>query len=317
MKTRILNVEPENYCEEARAILETFSSLDLVSLDRATLLQRIGNYDGLVVRLGHHINTELFDAARKLKVIATATTGLNHIDLAQAQRHGVAVLSLKGERQFLDTVTATAEHTWGMLLSLVRHLPQAYNHVLEGGWNRNLFKGIDLKGKTLGIIGLGRLGTMVARFGLAFGMKVLASDIITNSGIEDISFVCKTELLSKADIVTLHVALDKEAKGMLGQEEFANMKRGSWLINTSRGELIDEKALLEALLSGHLAGAALDVLVGEYSTGLNWVGSHPLIAYARKNKNLLLFPHIGGATYDSMRKTEVFMANKLHHFFQK
>jgi D-3-phosphoglycerate dehydrogenase len=235
---------------------------------------------------------------------------LNHIDLEEASRRGIRVLSLRGETEFLKTVHATAEHTVGLVLALVRHIPEARAHVVSGGWIRDRFRGSELSGKTAGVIGYGRLGRIVARMLLAFEMRVLASDphVWTTDVDPGVEIVPLNDLLRQSDIVTLHVNLYAETSGFFGGDHFSRMKHGAWFINTARGELVDEAALLQALQEGRLSGAAVDVLSEERSTGM---GSHPLVQYARQHENLLVTPHIGGCTSESMDKTELYMAQKL------
>jgi len=312
---RILLLEPGDYSHEAYSILTSFAQVDNGPLTRQELLQAIHRYDYLIVRLAYRIDSEVIEAATHLKAIVTATTGLNHIDVESASKHNIAVLSLQGEYEFLDSVYATAEHTWALILSLIRHLPHAYSDVCNGQWNRDRFKGFELHGKTLGIIGLGRLGKKVARYGLAFGMKVLAYDIDhakqADNGIEMVDL---DTLLTKSDVVSLHVNYNSETHALIGNDEFAKMKNHSVFINTSRGEIVDEEALLFVLQKGQIAGAALDVLCGENAGDEEWMRKDPLIAYAQDHNNLIITPHIGGATYDSMDKTEIFMAKKLYEF---
>jgi D-3-phosphoglycerate dehydrogenase len=264
--------------------------------------------------LRHAIDQGLLRKARQLKIIATPTTGLNHIDLESAAQQGVLVLSLRGEVEFLRDVRATAEHTIGLMLSLLRNIPSAERHVRGGEWNRDQFKGHELYEKTAGIVGYGRLGRLVAMYLRAFGMKVIASDphldaearrLAASQGVE---FVPLSELLERADIVSLHVNLDPATAGFFGPEQFAQMKAGAWFVNTSRGELIDETALLGALQTGRLSGAALDVLQGEQSGA--FTGSE-LLRFAQQHGNLLITPHIGGCTYESLEKTEIFLAQKV------
>ncbi len=307
----ILNVEPEAYSEDARRILQECAVVTEMPLSREALIARISEYDGLIVRLGHLIDIEVIAAAHRLKFIATATTGLNHIDVEEAQRRGIEVISLRGERAFLDTVTATAEHTWGLLLALIRHIPDAQRHVQAGGWERNRFKGIELSGRTLGVIGYGRLGSKVAQYGLTFGMRVLANDIETFPPQPGIEFVSLDEALRQADVVSLHVPCVPATFDLIGRRELTIMKPDAYLLNTSRGEVLNEDALLDVLNSGHLAGAALDVLRGENIAQSEWTQHDRLIAYAHSHSNLLITPHIGGATSDSMAKTERFIAQKI------
>ena len=251
----------------------------------------------------------MLSGASRLKIIVTPTTGLNHIDLEETARRGIKVLSLYGEGEFLRDVRATAEHTIGLILSLLRHVPQSNAHVREGRWNRDLFRGQELYGKTVGVVGYGRLGQIVTRYLKAFDARILITDpAMSTASLEPnvtrLSFQC---LLEESDIVTLHVNLCRGTQGFFGRPQFMAMKQGAWFINTARGELVDESALVDMLRSGRLAGAALDVLSDECCSGM---GNHPLIAYAREHNNLIITPHVGGCTAESMEKTETFLATK-------
>ena len=312
----ILNVEPEGYSPLARATLEAIADVRESKLTREELLANLPGVFGLIVRLGHRVDEELLAAGPNLRFVATATTGLNHIDLEAAERRGIAVLSLKGEVDFLNTVTATAEHTWALLLALIRHLPQATSHARAGHWNRNPFKGRELSDMTLGIVGYGRLGRIVATYGKAFRMRILATDPKPVSRDEGITYTTLIDLLERSDIISVHACLTAETRGLLGPAEFARIKPGAYLINTARGEIIDEPSLLEALQSNHLAGAAVDVLSDEVPCGATWPVEHLLLNYARTHDNLIITPHIGGATLDSMHKTEIFLAKKIKHFIE-
>jgi D-3-phosphoglycerate dehydrogenase len=243
------------------------------------------------------------------------TTGLDHIDLVEAGRRGVEVLSLQGEAEFLRDVRATAEHTIALIFALLRRIPSAVGHARDGGWSRDLFKGHELHGKTVGIVGFGRVGSLVARYLRAFDVDLLASDprAEPTSVPDDVQLVALDRLLREADLITVHASLSRETERMFGRTQFQSMKRGAWFINTSRGQLVDEGSLLDALRSGQLAGAAIDVRTGERETVER---KHPLVRYAYAHDNLLLTPHIGGCTFESMEKTERFMAEKLHrHWF--
>ena len=305
----ILVVESDGFSSEAESLLRRHGTLVLADMGREELLSAAREADVLWVRLRHRIDAEVIASAHRLKVIVTPTTGLNHIDLDEANRRGIRVLSLQGETEFLNDIRATAEHTVGLMLSLLRRVPSALEHVRNGGWNRDLFKGQELFGKTVGIIGYGRLGRIIARYLKAFDTNLLAADPNVDVGSFEphIRPALLAQLLREAQLVTLHVDLDDRTRGFFGQEQFAMMREGAWFINTSRGELVDESALLDALRSGWLAGAALDVLCGEYSDGIE---HHPLVAYARNHDNLIITPHIGGCTAESMEKTELFLAEK-------
>jgi len=307
---KILIAESSGFSPAALQALQGIAEVVAADLDRAELLAAVADADILWVRLRNRVDREVLDAGRRLKFIVTPTTGLNHIDLREAARRGIQVVSLKGEVEFLKDVRATAELTVGLILSLLRQIPAAVASTRKGEWNRDTFQGRELYGKTVGIVGYGRLGTIVARYLQAFDMRVLVSDPDLDS--EDIepglTKVPLPRLLAEADIVSLHVNLCDDTIGFFGREQFAAMRPGAWLINTARGELLDEAALLDALKSGRLAGAALDVLSDEKSTGMS---GHPLVEFAKSNPQLIITPHIGGCTHESMEKTERFLAGRL------
>jgi len=309
---RILNVEPKGYSPKARIILDGLGVVCEQEVDRAGLIETICDYDILVTRLAHRIDKEVFAAAPHLKAVVSATTGLDHIDLVAAAAQGVEVLSLKGEVEFLRSVTATAELTWGLLLGLLRQIPSAADSVESGKWDRDSFRGHELKDKRLGIVGLGRLGGMVAGYGRAFGMIVRSYDPHIKSWPEGVERVeTLDDLFATCDVISLHPPLNDETWNLIDESLISRLPQGAVLINTSRGAVVDEAAMLAALSSGSLAGAALDVLVDEGEGGIE---EKALVAYARDHKNLILTPHIGGATYESMEATEIFMAEKLERF---
>jgi D-3-phosphoglycerate dehydrogenase len=311
---RILNAEPDNYAAEALAILQLLGSVDRGPLTRPELLERVRKYEVLIVRLAHQVDREILDRADRLKAIVTATTGLDHIDMAYAQSKGIGVLSLRGEVEFLHSIPATAEYTWALLLALVRRIPVAFQSVLAGEWERDRFKGHDLDGKTLGILGLGRIGEKVARYGQAFGMRVIAYDPYRKDWPPEIERAAsQDDLLRQSQVLCVHVPLNEETKNLLGNSELAQLPSGAVLVNTARGQVINEAVLVDALESGHLAGAALDVIWDERAAGPN---RSPLMQYARTHDNLLITPHIAGATYESMTATEIFMARKLKTFLE-
>lgn len=314
MKTiNILNAEPRGYCAEAASVLANLGNVVAKELSHAELLKELGKIDVLIVRLAHQIDREIIDAGRRLRVIVTATTGLDHIDVEYARQRGITILSLQGETEFLREVRATAEHTWALLLALLRNIVPASLAARRGEWDRDKFRGQELFGKRLGIVGLGRLGQKVARYGQVFGMDVGAFDPLITEWREDVRReLTLTDLLKNSDILSLHVPLNIETQGMIGAAELSLLPAGAVLINTSRGRLIDESALISALKSKHLAGAALDVMSQERNR--ESLRRSTLLDYADSHDNLLITPHIGGATYESMAKTEVFMARKLKNF---
>ena len=313
--TRILNLEPQDYSPAARALLDRLGSVTDGPLRRPELLAQVGGYDVLIVRLAHRIDREVLERAGRLKAVVSATTGLDHIDTACAESKGITVLSLRGEIEFLRSIPATAEHTWALLLALVRHLPEAVQSVRLGDWQRDRFKGHDLAGRRLGILGLGRIGEKVARYGLAFGMQVSACDPFRSGWMEGVTPADSlAELCAASDALSIHVPLNAQTVRLVDAAALAGLPPGALLVNTARGQVIDEPALLAALESGRLAGAALDVLAEETTGRLK---SSPLLAYARSHANLIVTPHLGGATVESMAATEVFMAHKLKEFLER
>jgi D-3-phosphoglycerate dehydrogenase / 2-oxoglutarate reductase len=312
----ILNSEPNHYSREALKILETIGDVTEKDCDRNELISQIPNVDILIVRLRNNIDSEVLSKATRLKIIVSATTGLNHIDLNAAQKNGVKVLSLQGESEFLASITATSELAWALLLSLYRRIPFAAKHVENGGWSRDKYKGKQLKDKTLGIVGFGRLGRIMSEYGKAFKMKVIAADPYVEIMPDHVEKVNIDELLKLSDIVTLHVNYNNSNYQMFDDSLFMKMKNGSIFLNTSRGELVDEKALIRAIDSKKLSGVLLDVIDNENSNSKDWLKKSDIWKKSLTNENIIIVPHIGGATIESMQKTEIFMAKKLIKFLQ-
>ena len=316
VRPRVLNAEPDRYSPRARSVLQEAAEVVEEAVDRATLLKRVPQFDALIVRLGHRVDREVLEAGTRLRAVATATTGLDHVDLKAAKERGVEVLSLRGEHEFLRSVSATAEHTWALLLALVRRIPEAHDAASIGVWDRDRFRGHELEGKRLGILGLGRIGTKVAGYGRAFGMEVRAYDRYLEAWPDGVGRAAGLDaLLASSDVLSVHVPLNEDTRGMIGAAQMARMPRGSWLVNTSRGAIVRGDDLVDALRSGHLAGAAVDVVEGETAPG--GPAEDPVVRFAREHETLLVTPHIGGATAESMEKTEVFMARKLADFLAR
>lgn len=313
---RILIAEPQDYSVEALAVYRSLG--DVVAektLSRDELLSMIADVDVLVLRLAHKIDREVLDAAPNLKVIACPATGLDHIDQTLAAERGVTLVGLKGETDFLRTIYASSEHVMAMLFGLIRRIPWAYASVTNNEWQRDRFKGYELHGKTMGIIGFGRIGSIVAQMAQGCGMNVMASDPTVQSHAAGVEHVSEDELLTRADVVVLAVPYTPQTEHMMNAQTFSKMKDGAIFVNISRGQLVDESALLVALESGKVSGAALDVLWAEEKRPVVIAGD-PLVEYAKTHQNLLITPHIGGATFDSMAKTEIFIAKKVAAFLQ-
>ncbi len=300
---RILNYQPENL-----ALLNShFNVITLPDPDHDNK-EILSGIDVVLAPLGYYYGKERIDLCPKLKVIASNTTGTPHIDERYAGQKGIRVISLKGETDFLRTITPTAEHTWGLVLAITRNTVPSFRSVCEGHWSRWPFGAPKMLSRmSLGIAGLGRIGRMVARYAEAFGMTIRFYDpYVTGADIPDITRVRSLEELALlSDVITLHVPLNPETEGLINRDFFSKCKNGSYLVNTSRGRVVDTGALIEALETGRLKGAAVDVLDDEFERGFEKsVTAHPLVSYAREHDNLLITPHIGGSTVDAWRLTQ-------------
>lgn len=255
-----------------------------------SLADVIAPYAGVIVRSPHQVDAATLAAGERLEVVGRAGVGTDNIDVDAATRHGVLVMNLP----WGNTVTA-AEHTIALLLAVARNVPQASRSLSEGRWERAAHLGVELKDKSLGVVGLGRIGREVARRALAFDMEVLGHDpALTPATAADIGVELLElgELLERADFVTLHVPLTESTRGLVDGAALARMKPGARLVNCARGGVVDEAALLEALESGRLAGAAADVFEEE-PTGNRELLSHPRFVGT---------PHIGGATVEARQR---------------
>ena len=262
-------------------------------LKPAELLSIIGDYDALVVRSDTKVTPELIAAGPRLQVIARAGIGVDNIDLAAATSAGIAVVNAP-----IGNTVAAAEHSLALMLALARNIPQACASVRQGEWRRSAFIGVEVSRKTLGIVGLGRVGAEVAHRAQSFGMTLLAydpfvtPDYARRMGVELLPL---NELLSRADFVTLHTPLTPSTANLIGTRELALMKPDARLINVARGELVDEAALLQALDDGWIAGAALDVFVTEPPQNQTLL-SHPKI---------MATPHLGASTQEAQREVAI------------
>ncbi len=306
MEHKILCYTGSLFAPEGKEVLKSIGSVVFEEPSKENLADKTM----LVVQLGVSVDKEMIDCAPNLKFIATATTGLDHIDTNYAQSKGIEVVSLKGEAGFLNTITSTAELALGLIISLTRQIPSANKSVLNGEWNREKFRGSSLRGKTLGIVGYGRLGKMMERFGKAFEMNVVFSDSNVPGGLT------LEELLEISDVVSLHVPLDESTEGLIGTYELQIMKPDAILINTSRGKIVDEDSVIGALKSEILGGYGTDVLSDELDFSGDEIRSH-LVNYSKSNPNVLITPHIGGTTAESREATDIFIAKKIKSLVQE
>lgn len=272
-----------------------------------SIARHIVDADAYLATLKVRLDAGLIQRAKNLKAVATPSTGQDHIDVDALQQRGIQFISIKTEFGLLDSFTATAELAWALLLAAVRKIPAGVASANRGVWARQEFTGTQLSRKTFGILGVGRLGKMTAAYANAFRMRVIGCDVkkFDTPGVEPVDF---DTLLRESDVIGIHIHLTPENTGLLGEKEFAKMKRGVVIINTSRGAIIDETAFLKALQSGQVGAAGLDVIEGEWRTDLI---DHPLIQYARTHDNLVIMPHVGGCTWETQIDSHTFTCNKL------
>jgi D-3-phosphoglycerate dehydrogenase len=264
------------------------------------LRRAIAGYDALVVRSGTRVTAEILEAAERLKVIGRAGVGVENIDVEAASKKGIVVMNTPGG----NNVT-TAEHTISLMLALARHIPQAVASLKAGLWQREKFVGVELCNKTLGIIGLGNVGGIVAERGAGLKMKVIGHDPFLppeNALRLGVELVSLDELYARSDFITVHVPLNSETRGLINREAFAKMKRGVRIINCARGGIVDERDLAEAIRSGQVAGAALDVYVEEPPPP-----DHPLL----KMEQVITTPHLGASTDEAQLNVAVAVAEQV------
>ena len=265
----------------------------------------IKDYDGLIIRSEVKVTPEIIEAADKLKFIGRAGTGVDNVDKQSATQKGIVVANVPGG----NTISA-AEHTIGLMLSLARNIPEAYKSLKSQKWDRKNFMGSEMQGKTLGLIGLGRIGTEVAKRMLAFGMKVIAYDPFANIEIAasyGIEVKSLDEVYAKADYISIHSPLNDTTRGMINAESIKKMKKGVCIINCARGPIINEKDLSDAIKAGQVKGAALDVFAKE--PPIDWT--------IIDTENVVVTPHLAASTEEAQIKIAEEMSGVVIDFFTK
>ena len=242
------------------------------------------------------ISDAMIDAAPNLKIISCATTGSDHIARESAQANGIAIHTLREDADLLANLTPAAELSWALLMAVARNLPAAVAHTRAGHWRREDFPGTMVQGRTLGLVGVGRLGGWMARYAQAFGMSVRGYDPYQDTLPDGVESATLEDVFAQSDFVSVHVHLSDETRGLVNRALLEAAKPGQILINTSRGAIVDEAALLDGLGSGRIGGAGLDVLDGEPDTA-----NHPLVIYSQSHENVLITPHCGGFSPDAVR----------------
>ncbi len=291
--------------EGIKILTDAGHQVDLLTLKPEELLQKIGEYDCILVRSATKVTKEVIEAGKNLKIIARGGVGVDNIDVATAQAKGITVLNTPGA-----SAISVAELAIGHMLAVSRFLHVSTMEMRQGKWPKKEFsKGIELYKKNLGILGLGNIGKEVARRALAFGMHVLAYDPPFTPMDFFVEITTKDKLLRESDFISLHLPYDKKVGPVIGRKEFEMMKDGVIIINCARGGVVDEEALLDALNSGKVAGAGLDVFVNEPPTD----AQKALIQHPRVSVS----PHIGGSTEEAQERIGVEIALKINKTFNE
>ena len=269
-------------------------------MERDELIDSVGDYDALIVRSGTQIDADVIERADRMKIIGRAGIGVDNIDVAAASKKGIMVANVPE-----SNIISAAEHTIAMLMALARNIPAANSSLAQGEWKRSAYQGVELYGKTLGIVGLGRIGALVAARAQAFGMKVIGFDpLVSPAKTKQLGVEMKTkpdDLFAESDFVTLHVPKTKDTFHLIGANELSKMKKNARLINVSRGGVVDENALADAIENGVIAGAALDVFECE----------PPVDSRLCHMERVVVTPHLGASTSEAQYKAGVAIADQV------
>jgi len=298
-------LEPDSFSKAAIDKLRGYG--DVYEFNGQNLRLFLQDIQILFVRLAYHIDSSVLNLAPNLQYLCSPTTGHNHLDIDEVQKRGIVLISLKGYTEFLYKIRATPEHTFGLVLSLLRNYKSAFGHVGRGEWNRDKLRGGELYRKKVGIIGLGRVGFLVSQYCKAFEAEVAFYDIQTVEYSDELRKESSVvSLIENSDIVVLCASHNKDSNLILGKNEI-KLLSGKFFVNTARGELVDESCLIEAIRSKHFAGVAIDVISKELTIDNVKIWQK----LSNEYDNLIVTPHISGATIESMRETELFIANEL------
>lgn len=263
----------------------------------------------------YRLDRDLLSLAPRLRLIVSPSTGSDHVDHAYLRERGIQFHGLKGESETIENIHASAEGSFALLMAMLKSLPRACDFAKAGYWRQveDELRGRDLNGRLLGLVGYGRIGRKMSRYANAFGANVLAYDPHVTIGDQWVTQLASLDqLLAAAEIVCVHVHLDDLTRGLFGRERFAQMKRGAYFLNTARGEIVDEQALIDALESGQLQAAAVDVVKGENS---DTVYRNLLVDYARTHPRLIVTPHIAGLSLDAQLEAARWGVCELKKYF--
>ena len=316
MKPIALIIEAEYYPQELLCQLEEKVSIirsSAVTQEQLRSDLQSHNIEILFCGLGIKIDESLLGQVANIKFVVSPATGTNHLDINYLNARNLKLIYLGDFSSEISNVFSTAEMAWTLLLTVVRKIIPAHRSVVSGSFDRGPFLGVDLAGRTLGIIGYGRLGRRVAEYGQAFGMRVVVCDIDDSKVLNLANGVTRCnldQLLSTSDVVSIHVPLNQQTNRLITDVQISKMKNGAVLINTSRGEVVDELAIVEAVNTGKLYGVGVDVLVGENANDFSSEYS-PLVRAATDTLNVVVSPHIGGWTKQAVATTRSLVVEEL------
>ena len=314
---KIVVITPVRHIRGVRETLESIGTVDYMddpTLDE--LLNVIGQYDALYTNPNKSkvfIGRELIDAATNLKVICTASTGTNHIDKPYAAEKGLPILSLTEERHVINKISSTAEHAFALTMTALRSVHRSHYDALGGQWDYEQYIGRQMDHLTVGVIGYGRLGGLYSGYCQAFGCRVLVHDpykTVEKEGLEQVDTL--DELITQSDIIAIHVHVTEETLGMINADCFAQMKEDVLLVNSARGDIVNENDLVAFLTKNPQARIATDVLADEVRNRLE----SPLFLYAKNSEQVVLTQHIGGMTREAQEMAYGHAAKRLQGFFE-
>ena len=302
----ILNLEPSGFSRKAAD--DWAEAGEYIEAEHGTALERQAASAAtiLIIRLKRMVTVDFLDQYPNLKVVVSATTGLDHIDLEALEVRNIRLVSLRGETDFLASIPSTAEHAFGLMLALLRNTTLAHNAVLAGSWDRDAFRGRQLYQRNIGLVGFGRTAKMLAEYAKVFGANVGYCDPYIEEANQFSRFDTLEKLIEHSEIISIHVHLNDETRNLIGRNLDRADNKPRYLVNTSRGAIVDEDAVVELVRAGAVAGVAADVLRGE----LIDLSKNPLIMAAKEGYNIIVTPHVGGGTIDAMNACEEFIARK-------
>lgn len=314
MNLKILVITPIEHLKQTFELMKTFDYIYKPYLNKNELIEILKNDKSINAlftnpnKQGFILDKEVFINSN-IKIINTASTGTNHIDKVYCENNNIKIYSLTKDYDLINQLTSTSELAFGLMISLLRKIPFSFDSVKNYEWNYEKYIGRQVKDFNLGVIGYGRLGKMMVHYGLAFGMNVYVYDPYQKVEIKNVNQVNLNNLLINSNVVSLHVHVTDETRKMINKDFIKKMKNNSYLINTSRGELVDELEILKNLENGKLAGYGTDVIADEF----NDIKQSKLIEYSKNEKyNIVITPHIGGMTYEGQNKAFYHAMNKFN-----